>query len=956
MSSFAGSFWSNDYAGGLGVLFGKLQQGVQENHQLLNIARMRADAEEIYGQHLGEIQPATDRIPGGFQKDEGASVKKAYDGIRTEMSEAAKGHAKIAASIRELVVTPFGRWCDAHAARVQNSQDDLQNRLKAHDRQADAVRKLRSAYYNKCRQVEDLEEEDKLAFQDPNSANPQSPKPRIPTVTVASEDPEEEEPVEIGDEQYPPEKMKKILTHMLENIKLGEAKVPILGTYQNVSNGADITEYIQRHMGATTVSYAERIGQDLIGNGYLRLIGNVGNAFANSSRWNYQWRPKAFQITGYPEKRGSSMTRTFSAASSADGIDGSPVVGAVGDYLAGWNPLNNQHLNETPSQKLRREAREADERYKASIRKLDGLRCQLEEAMIDHLKFMERCELDRLKAVKAVILDFSGAISNVIPSLQSTVDNMMLFQETVQPLGDLRYLLENYRTGSFVPRVQTYENYYNSVDEQTFGVDLEARARSDKKRVPIIVTTILTYLDNHYPDLEGDEPRRAIWLADVPLAATHHLRNTINTGKPIPPEVLERYEIPIVASALKLYFLELPDSLVSSHVYEIIKTIYSTTAPSTDESTRISVLQSTLGQLRLANIATLDALMTHFTRLIDLTSADEGYVAALATALSPCILRPKHESSLTLDERFAYRLIRDLFAHKDAIFIELKRASAAHALGSQHQHHSSSHHQQPHSSSTTASPASSTTALADPPTPSRGRAISTDESNRRAHMEERNRAIASQRSRASSPAPPTARHLHRRDRSTDGRGGPEGRFPVVASPTDVRGRARTSLEVPGSAGLPPSSMTVGAGSAGGAGDAASGAQQQANGTGTTAVNGTSPPPPTQHINTTASGVEPSSKPASPEAMSPATTVASATAAAEAGVEKKNSLGRSGATSRFPRKPAGSLQRQSLTKEGLAGNRDSVGSLGDGAAAAVGSERGSLDEKRGVELVDRPMDD
>lgn len=32
--------------------------------------------------------------------------------------------------------------------------------------------------------------------------------------------------------------------------------------------------------------------------------------------------------------------------------------------------------------------------------------------------------------------------------------------------------------------------------EQTYGVDLEARARADRKRVPIIVTTILTFLDN----------------------------------------------------------------------------------------------------------------------------------------------------------------------------------------------------------------------------------------------------------------------------------------------------------------------------------------------------------------------------------------------------------------------------------------------------------------------------
>lgn len=57
-------------------------------------------------------------------------------------------------------------------------------------------------------------------------------------------------------------------------------------------------------------------------------------------------------------------------------------------------------------------------------------------------------------------------------------------------------MLESYRTGSFIPKVVTYESYYNSVDEQTFGIDLEARARADRKRVPIIITGILTYLDH----------------------------------------------------------------------------------------------------------------------------------------------------------------------------------------------------------------------------------------------------------------------------------------------------------------------------------------------------------------------------------------------------------------------------------------------------------------------------
>ncbi|KAH7132438.1 Rho-GTPase-activating protein 8 [Dendryphion nanum] len=759
-TGFAASFWSADYAGGLGVLFGKLQQGVQENQQVLAVARMRADAEEEYGNSLASIGPAAERISGGFTKDEGASVRKAYEGVRTEMESASQNHHKIASNIRELVVSPFGRWCEAHAARVQNSQDDLQSRIKLHDRQADAVRKFRSQYYNKCRLVEDLEEEDKLAFQDPQSDAAQSPKVKVPTIKMSEPEENEEEPVELGDETYQPEQVQKILTHALNTIKISEVKVPILGVYQNCSTGADITEYLQKHLNASSVSYAERIGQDMVQAGFLRLVGNVGNTFANSSRMNYQWKTKVFQLTGIPEKK-NPLERS-STTMSQDNFSVDSPVGTVQEYLSGWNPLNNQYPNETPAERLRREARESDERYKQSVKKLDSLRCNLEEAMIDHLKFMERCELDRLKAIKAVILDFSGAISNVIPSLQSTVDKMMLFQETVQPLSDLRYLLENYRTGPFVPKVITYENYYNSVDEQTFGVDLEARARSDRKRVPIIVTTILTFLDNHYPDLEGDEARRGIWLVDVPLAQTHSLRNAINTGKTFPHDVLDKYDVPIVAAALKLYLLELPDSLVSSHVYEIVKTIYSTSATDNSEEARVAVIQSTLGQLRLANIATLDAITTHFSRLIELTSADENYVAALSTALSPCILRPRLESIITMNERYSYRLIRDLLAHKDAVFGELKRASAL--------THSSSGAQRP-------------------------RAISTDESNRRANFEERTRAIAAQRSpRASSPSRASGGGSHRRDRS-------QTRFPVnTTSPTERRNTGagtRNSLEVPG---------------------------------------------------------------------------------------------------------------------------------------------------------------
>lgn len=76
MPGFVDSFWSAEYAGGLGVLFQKLQQGVVENQQILTIASMRAEAEETYSQSLGSIAPTVDRMVGGFARDDGASVRK----------------------------------------------------------------------------------------------------------------------------------------------------------------------------------------------------------------------------------------------------------------------------------------------------------------------------------------------------------------------------------------------------------------------------------------------------------------------------------------------------------------------------------------------------------------------------------------------------------------------------------------------------------------------------------------------------------------------------------------------------------------------------------------------------------------------------------------------------------------------------------------------------------------
>lgn len=149
------------------------------------------------------------------------------------------------------------------------------------------------------------------------------------------------------------------------------------------------------------------------------------------------------------------------------------VVGIVIEYFVKWDVFNIFRLNEMLVECMCWEVWEVDEKYKVSVLKLDEMRCELEEVIFLYFKFFECCELDRFKVIKIVVLDFLGIISNVIFSFQVIVDNMMLFQEIVQLFGDLCYFLENYCIGSFVFKVVMYENYYNKVDDQIFGVDFE---------------------------------------------------------------------------------------------------------------------------------------------------------------------------------------------------------------------------------------------------------------------------------------------------------------------------------------------------------------------------------------------------------------------------------------------------------------------------------------------------
>lgn len=645
----------------------------------------------------------------GFGSDEGASLRYSFEGIINEMGEEGNHHINVADNIRKMVIQPFRKWTDEHKQRVDYSYGFLKSKVDTYNKDGTEAQKIQSKYFNKCRVFDIARREDEIEKMKleanaeaqgtthehpPTTAEPVSNEAHIESThthtksvdtgttlneEVATQDSDDDdyEDVFLGEIHYGKVDLKHFLSRMLGEISQKNVKISILGTYDHVSTGADIVDWLTKNSTSGSIAMAEKIGQDLIASGFLRLVGQVGNKFLNSSVQKYQWKRLAFIRAGLGhtihEKKGAEIFSSMAGEYLPDSISSSIT-----------NYLNNPNPNETPLEKLEREVRELDKKCHEAVNKYDDSRMILEEMIFRHYEFMQRCESDRLKAIKVVVLDFTAAVSNKVASLKASIDKYLLYQESIVPERDLRYLIELYKTGPFAPKVPCYDNYYAPSKGWTYGGDLEVRARGDGKRIPLIVSTILRYLDNQYPSMQDDEKRLGIWTVKVPLEETHKLRRVLNTGEPIQKGVLDDFKPPIVVNALKLYLLELPDSLVPSKYYESLKNIYSerpvgsgaeagSSQFTQDETERLKNVQYILQDCKVSCVMTIDAIAKHLERLMEIAKPEEEYKVELAQELGSLFFRPKQQNATTMSDKHPYLLARDFLEHRRAIFDDLRR-------------------------------------------------------------------------------------------------------------------------------------------------------------------------------------------------------------------------------------------------------------------------------------------
>lgn len=697
--SFANSFWSHDYHLGFEVLFTELTEGIKENDDFIQLFTKRMELEQNYGLSLEQL-PASLKLSSirHANDDYVSTVKNAFGELNENFAKQGAYHLEIAENIRTMVLEPFLNWCLAHEQRVGYLELVVSDQYKNFKNAWANLDKLLKKYFNKCRMLEEFKshyseaELDEIAhdehFASSKDEDTQSLDDEDTVYTFAGH-------------SYDSKTATSLLADMLSHIELTSHKVPILGTYHNVSTGSAITQWLLDNMPEFrgNIVKAENFGQDLVANGFIRLIGSMSTNknFINSSQFLYQWRPAVFDMTKLSEfdlsKKGNTVNYDPIAAQSSRTNQFSNY---FEDVKQAMGVTTVDYTDKSQYVKLTNEVNNLDLQYFQTTKELDKIRCSFEEIVMDHLTFMQKCELDRLRAIKKVMFDFLSTFSNKVSAMKHTCDELFVVEETIHPTNDLKFLIENYATGKFNPRVTLYDNYYDSNIKQTFGVDLNVKSRLDRKAVPVIIQATLSYLDEVYPELKDDEERVELWTQPVHLSKVHALRFQLNELTDVKQirGFLNQSEAPTVTNVLKLYFLELPDSIVPYSYFDLIKTLYQNyPVASNDENidkSRITGLQNTLLELPVSNLATLDALLTHLTRLVNIVSSkNEELATTLKTRLcrefGNMVLRPKveiglEEKNVHVDalatELLQQNLMIDLFENKDAIFGELRRRSS----------------------------------------------------------------------------------------------------------------------------------------------------------------------------------------------------------------------------------------------------------------------------------------
>ena len=277
----------------------------------------------------------------------------------------------------------------------------------------------------------------------------------------------------------------------------------MVGTYNDLHTGQDLVSFFQEHLIGLENSrerafeFCRQLTEDL---SVLRLIGELGNSFRDSTEAFYAFKPEAFTLhelyapkieesyTALPppvSPRGSPQLKASAHLPPIKGEVNLPSSiasnkvkrsASISTYLSSAlghaatnvstlakeaTAIAGERLNESRHAKAYREAETAEKAYRSAVVKAEEHRLDMDQAICSYLPYMQKCELERLRATRRVLKDFSSTTSSLVPRLQQSAEKSAILVDLIVPEQDLQQTIEIYKTGNYLPTTQVFHGHYD---------------------------------------------------------------------------------------------------------------------------------------------------------------------------------------------------------------------------------------------------------------------------------------------------------------------------------------------------------------------------------------------------------------------------------------------------------------------------------------------------------------
>ncbi|KAJ1560400.1 hypothetical protein HK405_007240 [Cladochytrium tenue] len=366
----------------------------------------------------------------------------------------------------------------------------------------------------------------------------------------------------------------------------------------------------------------------------------------------------------------------------------------------------------------KREADAARAEYQGAIDAAEPVRSALEFHITDFLMWAQETEFYRLRVAREAFLaleaaqlytiDSEARIWTVDPDLDDSAAatalaagsassssassvstegfGSMTRLVTPSPARGVENIAVRLRTGTRRPQPLLFRPFTAgggvsgsgdgelAVPRQAFGISLEALARATDDPIPAVVRKCVAALHDHQSKGRLHSGIDA-WIRPNPdLPSVHLLRVELNAslaGMKVPQSRLQRESPAVIAGVLKLFFLELPTSMCTHDIYDVLKIVYSASdsvGVPEDPEVRIKSISSLLTTLPPSHYETLKIFAGLMHEVVRDLGAFDKRIKRLAYSIAPCIIRPKEETSATLADEHPFLLTVDLLMHFPDLF------------------------------------------------------------------------------------------------------------------------------------------------------------------------------------------------------------------------------------------------------------------------------------------------